>query len=922
MTNLQIAHLNVRSLQPKLAEFKLLIFKEKYDVIALSETWLKPNTPDSHIKINGYKIVRVDRPTRGGGVAFYIRDNIKFDTLVVSIEIEQLFISININTQKYIIGVCYRPPQMNFKNFVDQLENSVSVAMSLADNIIILGDVNIDLLMDSPASAYLNLMMESLEMTQMVVSATHLNSKSSTLIDVIITNNPEMVSCGVKDNDLSDHELIFCSVQCIKPKVEPFLYTYRDYKKFDQKLFLEELKSQNINQIFYIMDVNDKISVLNSIIQKLLDKHLPVKTVKITRPKAPWLTENIKFMISQRDKYKTKARKTQSQDDLLKYRQLRNNVNHAILVEKRFYFSNISQKCNKVLWKELRSLQIKNCKPSIPLNLQNVNKINNFFIESIPKVNNNVDSALQFYRENSISKSVFSFQIVSEELLLETLMNIKNSSAGSDNISIEIFKICYPVLSKHILNIINSVFVTSKYPTVWKTALITPVPKVHKPECLSDLRPISILPGISKVMEKLMELQLKSYLEANNILPDVQSGFRAGFSSTTALLNITDDIIRAADSGHVTMMVLLDYSKAFDTLSHPLLLGILRSCGLAEESLLLLHSYLTDRCQKVRLNGSVSNARLIEMGVPQGSILGPLLFTVYTSQFVKSIEHCRIHMYADDTQVYYSFPENQYMYAENCINEDLNKLAFISLQHCLQLNEKKSTAILFGKQKSCEKLTEIINVAINQVKISPSNNVKNLGLYLDRTLRFREQVSKSIQKAYAALRLLYPHRSYLSISTKKKLCEVLVLSQFTYCSPVIGPCLDSDCTARIQRVQNACIRFIFGIRKYEHVSHKLSELNWLNMIDRRQLQMICLFHKIISDKCPPYLFRKITFRSDVHNINIRCKGLISPPPHKTSIFERSFSYNIYKMYNSIPNNIKSLGMHTFRKKMRDILRRR
>lgn len=321
----------------------------------------------------------------------------------------------------------------------------------------------------------------------------------------------------------------------------------------------------------------------------------------------------------------------------------------------------------------------------------------------------------------------------------------------------------------------------------------------------------------------------------------------------------------------------------------------------------------------VRISDKLSQSRAINKGVPQGSILGPLLFTIYTSQFVNFVKSCLVHMYADDTQIYYSFYAKNYEAAVQQINNDLISLSDISSQHSLVLNPSKSAMLLFGKKQDCANLKNLMNIEINGCRLEFLQHARNLGLILDTTLRFREQVCKFIQKAYSALRLLYPHRSYLSIDTKKTLCETLVLSQFTYCAPVYGPCLDRDCSSRIQRVQNSCIRFIYGIRKYEHVSHKLSELLWLNMKDRRNFYSTCIYHKIITTKAPSYLYNKITFRSDVHNLNVRSKGLLSPPMHRTSFYERGFRYCIYKLYNQVSFSAKSFSVAKFKKYFKSIL---
>lgn len=169
------------------------------------------------------------------------------------------------------------------------------------------------------------------------------------------------------------------------------------------------------------------------------------------------------------------------------------------------------------------------------------------------------------------------------------------------------------------------------------------------------------------------------------------------------------------------------------------------------------------------------------------------------------------------------------------------------------------------------------------------------------------------------MRLLYPHRSYLSTKIKSILCETIILSQFSYCSSVYSFCLDAAYRSKIQKVQNSCLRFIFGIRKYHHVSHKLEELRWLNMQNRFILQSSTLFHSIIVNGKPSYLSDKIIIRSEVHNINVRNKNALTAPPHRTAQFERSFTFNVYKIYNNLEDSLKCLKLATFKTHVRESL---
>lgn len=912
------AHLNIWSLLPKFNILKGFLLEKNYDIFALSETWLNASVLNESINITGYNLIRKDRPTRGGGVAIYLKDSYLFNIINTNDNIEQLWISTTVNKYNFVFGVCYNPPRTNSKYFTDNLEDSITLCMPYGENMFCFGDININL-MDGQLNStrYFLSMLESLGFHQVVNEPTHLTDHSASLLDVILCNNVNVVSSvKVGGLDISNHDLIACQILVNQSKILPVFITYRDFKYFNENEFYQDLQGVPLHEIFYMNNIDVKVNHFTQLLIDLFNKHVPLRTVRISKNKAPWLTDNIKLMMKQRDKARADCRRNPSPAKWLYYKRLRNATNHAQTAEKLAYFNYLAtNKNSKYLWGELKSLNITSNKNKfqLPFNLSNPDDINDYFIDSIPHNQVDIQNILNHYNLNTISNSNFKFSLVSVDSVKNILQTLKNTSAGTDLLSIFFIKLCCPYILNFIVHIINSILLACQFPTSWKTALVSPIPKINDPKALSDLRPISILSGLSKLTEKVIEIQIRQFVDDLSILPSIQSGFRPGYSCSTAVMHVLDDIIQATDVGMCTVLILLDYSKAFDTLDYTILLAILKSSGFDNTSLKLLESYLTGRSQIVKIVDKFSQPRPVFKGVPQGSILGPLLFSIYTSQLIKFIQSSSLHMYADDTQLYYSFRPEDYQSAMQKINSDLRNLSEISVQHSLNLNPSKSAMLIFGKKSHTVNLKNLLNIELNGSRLRFSNSAKNLGLILDNTLRFRDQVSKMVQKAYAGLRLLYPHRKYLNSNTKKLLCDTLVLSQFTYCAPVYGPCLDCDSSARIQRVQNSCIRFIYGLRKFDHVSHKLIELRWLNMAQRRKLYSLCLFHKIIKTKTPPYLYNKITFRSDVHNINIRSKGLLSPPIHKTTFFERCFKYCIYRLYNGVSLCVKSYNAIKFRK---------
>lgn len=388
-------------------------------------------------------------------------------------------------------------------------------------------------------------------------------------------------------------------------------------------------------------------------------------------------------------------------------------------------------------------------------------------------------------------------------------------------------------------------------------------------------------------------------LKKNNLLPATQSGFRSGYSCTAALLNIVDDIVRETDRGNITALCLLDYSKAFDRMHHDIFASILRYMGLSELASRLLIDYVSDRHQLVEINGRQSDLLATVCGCPQGSVLSPLIYTMYTSSFENQINFCKSHFYADDTQLYLSFSPNDVNIACTQINADLETLVKFSRRHNLVINPRKTEVILFGPGRTRDRIREQVDLFVDGERLAIGESVKNLGVIIDENLKFNEHINKCAQRAYNSLRLIYNNRSYLNQKAKRMLCDTLVLSCFNYADVLYSPFLSARLKYKIQKVQNSCLRTIYGMRRREHISHKLTEIGWLNMSSRRLLHSACSFYSIVATGKPPYLHDRMRFRSDVHTLNVRFKGLLTPPMHRTEFFKKGFSYQICTVYNGI-----------------------
>lgn len=917
MRKLTVGFLNVRSLSLHLSDVKNFLFREQYDILGVSETWLNPNIEDDKLKIKGYNFVREDRlSNRAGGVGVYLKNNLSFKIIHKAIvdDLEEMWIEVKLFKSIYVFGSLYRPPKGNILEFINLIETRLADFTGF--EVVCGGDINIDLL-DSTGSNANNFLdiIDALNLKQIITEPT----RYSALLDIIIVSKQEEnLEQGNKVvSHISDHELVYCKFKNKNSRSEDKIKC-RNFKNIDRDLLSEFLELAQFENIIYLQNINQKVNHLNEILLNIFDVLAPMKEFQIRNKKPGWLTGTIRTMMGIKDRAYKRYKHNKTETNWSSFKNIRNQTNIAIRTEKKSYLEyclNNTINNSKALWAKLRELDVYSKKSVniLPELLNKPNEINQHFLQ-FSTINSTPNRhTLEFYKNNlkTIFASLFDFYTVSENVIKECLLEIKSLAVGADKINLDMILLSCPRILPFITNIINSCLLEHCFPDSWKVSRIIPVPKKVDATSYGDLRPINILPVLSKVLEKIMCRQIQEHLNKYKILPERQSGFRTGYSCTTALLNITDDIIRATDTGKTTALVLLDFSKAFDRMNHELLTAILHYVGFGDHAITLMRSYLYNRFQFTETTGGVSCAGVMACGVPQGSILGPILFSIYTCNLATCIQNCNIHLYADDTQLYLSFLPETKDIAEANINADIKRLIKFSESHCLELNVDKSHLLVFGKQKDL--IGDSLNISINNDIIGRTETARNLGLTFDTSLRFKPHVNNCIRKAYASLKMLFPHRHILSQQLKIKITDSIVLSHFNYCDVVYGPCLDSVDINRIQKVQKSCLRFIYGIRKYEPVSFKMNDAHWVKMEKRRQVHAIVLFHRIIFNKCPPYLLYKIKFRTDVHSLNLRYRGYISPPAHKTTFFQRSFSYQIYILYNSVPDMFKLLPPNSFKR---------
>ena len=386
-------------------------------------------------------------------------------------------------------------------------------------------------------------------------------------------------------------------------------------------------------------------------------------------------------------------------------------------------------------------------------------------------------------------------------------------------------------------------------------------------------------------------------------------------------INLLDTYIcDRLDNSEITILVLLDYSKAFDCANHTLILAKLKALGFTSSALDWIDSYLSKRSQQVVTDKGESSWIELLNGVPQGSILGPLLFTILVSDISNNIKHCKYHLYADDTQLYISGKVSDIVNLINNLNKDLKRIAEFSDNNCLRLNEGKSVYIILGSHQNIAKVNELVlpPVTINNKIIKRETTVRNLGITFNETMSWDTEINKCISRGYGKLKQAYRCKNFLNSKSKKIIVQSYLLSQFNY-SAIILQNLTQAQMQRIQLFQNTCVRFILNLRKFDHISEPFKSLNFLNMEKLRNIQSLTLMHKILNKKAPKYLWERIEFQGDHHRHLTRTRTNIRCSRSKTNFGQNSFFNNFIRKYNeisSVLNFPKTISVNTLKYKLK------
>ena len=453
-------------------------------------------------------------------------------------------------------------------------------------------------------------------------------------------------------------------------------------------------------------------------------------------------------------------------------------------------------------------------------------------------------------------------------------------------------------------------------PSKFKSAVVTPLLKKQGLDLtFKNYRPVSNTAFLAKVIERAVSFHLVRHLSANNLWEPFQSAYREFHSTETALLRVQNDILWELDRQQVVVLLLLDLSAAFDTIDHNILLTRLSSLGVKGTSLQWFKCYLTGRSQAVRVGEATSRPHELAYGVPQGSVLGPILFSLYMLPLAQLIKKNKIqyHFYADDTQLYLSLsPEEDPSSALEQIEQCVSSIKGWMKNNKLKLNDDKTELLVFGTPQQLKKIS-FSSVVVGSTVVSKSSKARNLGVIFDENLNFNSQVNIMCKKSYFHLRNLSAIRKYLDQQSAKKAVQAFVTSTLDYGNSLLYG-LPKNQLEKLQLVQNSAVRIIMGVRKFDHITHLRRELHWLPVADRISFKILVLTWKCLHDQAPNYLSSLVHEKSQKRRLRSSDQGLLATPRSKlVTCGDRTFSKAAPVLWNALSLKLRRIDtLDTFK----------
>ena len=727
-----------------------------------------------------------------------------------------------------------------------------------------------------------------------------------------------MLSSGVRHVAISDHSMVFAYKKLALNGMSNGnnTVTYRNFRNFDTQSFRNDISSQSWESVYALTDPNEMWQEWKQTFLAIANKHAPLRTKRVRARSSPWITSGIKSLMHKRDILKIKAIKSNAPNDWMLYKIQRNITNKEIRLTKQAYYQNSFNEHkgdSRKTWQIINELTSrksgKTSVTSLKINGLTItdtreisNEFNNHFSTIGPKLASEIESDSGVYQRYLTRTDKRFYLHPTDANKVFSLMNKLNKSkaTGLDRIFARLIRECADLICVPICDIFNKSFSQGKLPEDWKSARVTPLFKQGDRDDVNNYRPISVIPVVVKVLERIVYEQLNAYLEEHDILCKHQSGFRAIHSTVTALLEATDSWAYNIDIGKINAVIFLDLKKAFDTVDHEILLSKLDSYGISGNSLKWFQSYLENRMQQCSVGGSLSDSRLLTCGVPQGTILGPLLFLLYMNDLPNCLSHCEPRMYADDTHLTYA--DNNVGSIESCLSEDLLNVHTWLNANKLTLNMTKTEFMLIGSGQRLNTIAVSPSLLMNGTRVKQVASTKSLGITIDDKLSWNNHIEKLTKKIASGIGAMKRVRHLVPTATLHLIYQVLIQPHFDYCSSVWGTC-GVTLKDKLQKLQNRAARVLTFSNYDVHAGQLLEILGWKNLHRQRNIQKAIMVFKCLHGLAPDYLISKFSDRNISYNLRDSENKLNVRLP-RTNYFKNSFTYSGATLWNRLPYEVR------------------
>jgi exonuclease III len=903
--------LNVRSLVLHHNEIVELIRNKQPKILLLSETRVTVEIEDVELNIDGYVCVRGNSSSRyTGGVVIYLKSDITYEIVsnIGTIE-HDYFLCIKI-MKGFVNGhfaIIYHSPSANVMNFLTKLQEWCEEIIDFQKLNVIVGDFNVDVSKVSYNCSKLLDILKFYGLKQYVNDYTRVDGQHKTIIDLVASNDTTLKVRVSNYDNISDHNSIY--IDC-KNKDNEKTKVITSWKNYTKERLCEKLRNAtDWDIVMNYYELEDKTTAYYTFLKESVDSLVETRTVTMRNGLENFSPELLDMKNKKIRSYDVAAQ-TGDASDIRKYNDLRNKYCKLLnnTTDKNVYTQLLDAGTDpKEIWKVLKKI-VKNKNVNINAikfenqlitNKQSIaNKFNDYFIDSVQEINQSIENVRDYDLLIHNTPSRFQFKKTTVNEVWKILNTIKTKT-GTDNINVKVVKDSFEVIGGILTNIINESIEKGIMPSEFKVSTVVPIQKIAKTVECSEFRPINMLPVPEKILEIIIKNQLSNYIENNRILIKQQSGFRRNHSCETSLNIVLKRWKEDIDKNKVIVAVFLDLKRAFETIDRDILMQKLFCYGITADEYNWFRSYLNQRYQRTGFNGVLSALREVELGVPQGSVLGPLLFVLYINDIIGSIKYSEINLFADDTLL--SIAGENLADCLEKMNEDLASLTKWLKFNKLKLNVSKTKYMIVTRRRvgaASHNALVIDNEPLEEVE-----SIKYLGVQIDNKLTFKKHLELVIKKMAKKIGFLGRISNKLTCRTKTMIYQSIIQPHIDYCSSIIFMANEGEMRS-LQLLQNRAMRIILKKRRRTHIKWMLDVLEFHSVKQRVNFNTLILVFKIKNNMVPEYMNDELTYNRDATTRNLRNADDFRLPAYKKTYTQNSMWYDGLKLFNELGPAIK------------------